>query len=266
VLRPIDRVVFGCVALSAMRTRKEAFRLLEDVVAAGVRHFDTARLYGQGFSEKILGEFLRAHGPELRVTTKVGLGPLNTASVPTWLALPLNHTRSTLRRGGATASPASASQTGAPEVRRGIITRDALEASLAESLRQLGRQQVDILLLHESLPEHLSPDAWEILESAKTDGVVGRLGVGTNRALLEARFSADTRIEVLQYEGSSASRSPLMDRFSDALHIHHSIFRGAAAGSHGDVLRRALETNPNGRVIFSTRSKQHLRENLRALE
>jgi D-threo-aldose 1-dehydrogenase len=262
----IDRVVFGCVALSAMRTRREAFRLLEDVVAAGIRHFDTARLYGQGFSEKILGEFLRAQGPELQVTTKVGLGPLVTAAVPTWLALPLNRSRSTLTRVRAGAPRKIAPQPGKVEVRRGSIARGSLEASLTESLRQLGRQHVEIVLLHETLPELLSPDAWDFLQSAKAEGIVGRIGAGTNRAALEEGYGGDPRIEVLQYEGSGTVRPLLMNRFPEALHIHHGIFRAVTARSHGEVLRRALEMNPTGRVIFSTRSRKHLRENLRALE
>ena len=38
-----------------MGSRGEVLRLLEAVVAGGVRHFDTARSYGRGFSEKLPG-------------------------------------------------------------------------------------------------------------------------------------------------------------------------------------------------------------------
>jgi len=120
-------------------------------------------------------------------------------------------------------------------------------------------------LLHEALPEQLAPEAWEYLEGAKRAGVIGKLGVGTNRGVLEERFREEPRVEVLQYEGSVTGRLPLMERFPGKMHIHHSLFRECGPGGHGEVLRRALERNPGGKVIFSTRSREHLRENLEGL-
>ena len=124
---------------------------------------------------------------------------------------------------------------------------------------------MDIFLLHEALPEQLTAEAWEYLEGAKRAGVIGKLGVGTNRGVLEERFREDPKIEVLQYEGSVHEKLPLMQRFPEKLHIHHSLFREAGPGEHGAALRRALELNPIGKVIFSTRSREHLRENLEGL-
>jgi aryl-alcohol dehydrogenase-like predicted oxidoreductase len=146
------------------------------------------------------------------------------------------------------------------------IERSVLERSVEESMRQLGRGRLDIFLLHEALPEQLAPEAWEYLEGAKRAGVIGKLGVGTNRGVLEERFREEPRVEVLQYEGSVTGRLPLVDRFPGKMHIHHSLFRECGPGGHGEVLRRALERNPGGKVIFSTRSQEHLRQNLEGLD
>jgi len=73
-----------------MGSRGEVLRLLEAVVAGGVRHFDTARSYGRGFSEKLLGEFLRSSGDAVGVTTKFGVTYAKTKAWPTFIALPLN--------------------------------------------------------------------------------------------------------------------------------------------------------------------------------
>jgi aryl-alcohol dehydrogenase-like predicted oxidoreductase len=264
-----------------MGSRAEVFRLLEAVVAGGIWHFDTARSYGRGFSEKLLGEFFRAHGGAFAVTTKCGASYIKTNACPTFIALPLNRMIRRFRdignvagggrREGAVGGRESvvggrpSSISDLPSAKAAQITRDVVERSVEESMRQLGRGKLDIFLLHEALPEQLAPGAWEYLEGAKRAGVIGKLGVGTNRGVLEERFREEPRVEVLQYEGSVTGKLPLIERFPGKMHIHHSQFRECAPGGHGEVLRRALERNPGGKVIFSTRSREHLRENLEGL-
>ncbi|MDX2015922.1 MAG: aldo/keto reductase [Myxococcaceae bacterium] len=56
------------------RTREdEARRIIDAALAAGVTAFDTANLYGDGESERILGRALGARRGTVRLTTKVGL-------------------------------------------------------------------------------------------------------------------------------------------------------------------------------------------------
>ena len=64
--------------------------MLEEAVRQGITHFDTARSYGRGYSEKLLGEFFRAHGAAFAVTTKFGVTYSKTDACPTAIALPLN--------------------------------------------------------------------------------------------------------------------------------------------------------------------------------
>ncbi len=251
--------------------------MLDAVVAGGVQHFDTARSYGRGFSEKLLGEFFRAHGDAFAVTTKCGASYLKTAGIPTAVALPVNRMLRSLKRAvkgdrrweivdrGIAAGGGRREVEGDGEGLSKKITRDVIEGSVEESLKQLGRGKLDIFLLHEALPEQLAPEAWDYLEGAKRAGVIGKLGVGTNRGVLEERFREEPRVEVLQYEGSVTGRLPLMERFPGKMHIHHSLFRECGSGGHGEMLRRALERNLGGKVIFSTRSREHLRENLEGL-
>ena len=265
--------------MSAMSSRAEVFRLLEAVVAGGVRHFDTARSYGKGFSEKLLGEFFRASGDAVAVTTKCGVSYLKTNACPTFIALPLNRMVRRIKdigygisdmgsvagSGSLVAGKSPSSISDLPSAKAPQITRNVIERSMEESLKQLGRGRVEILLMHEAVPSELTDGAREYLAELRKQGVVGRLGCGTNRWVLEERFQEDPLVEVLQYEGSVTERLPLMERFPGKMHIHHSLFRERGAGRPGEVLRRALERNPNGKVIFSTRSREHLRENLEEL-
>jgi len=71
--------------MGAALTGAGRLRLLETAWDAGIRHFDTAPLYGQGEAETVLGRFLRNRRETLSLTSKFGLLP---ASHP-WAMRPL---------------------------------------------------------------------------------------------------------------------------------------------------------------------------------
>ena len=45
---------FGTVSITSLKNKKQVFKLLDAVYDNGIRHFDTAPIYGQGYSEKII--------------------------------------------------------------------------------------------------------------------------------------------------------------------------------------------------------------------
>ncbi len=97
----VPRLMIGCWAWGDERywsyRREQAGGLLDafDVACdGGLAAFDTAEVYGDGASEKILGFFTRRHRGAVQVATKFGLLPGRTAST-----LPLA-LRASLRRLG----------------------------------------------------------------------------------------------------------------------------------------------------------------------
>ena len=55
-------LVLGCSRLGSALTplnRRESAALIDEAFALGVRHFDTASIYGQGDSERYLGQTLQ---------------------------------------------------------------------------------------------------------------------------------------------------------------------------------------------------------------
>ena len=70
------RLGFGCSALVGGRTRRESLRLLDAAWDAGIRHFDTARVYGSGDAEELLGSFAGGRRSAMTITTKFGIEPL----------------------------------------------------------------------------------------------------------------------------------------------------------------------------------------------
>lgn len=172
-------VVAGTAHLFGLVADDDASRrLLQEAWDAGVRRFDTAPSYGGGRTEGELGGFLAGREGVAVVATKVGLAPaLGTRSGGRQLVrvaravLPAAVTRR-LRR---------ASQ----ERSRGRFDPQAVQESLAESLRRLGGR-VDRFLLHEVQPDEVTPELVAVLRRAVEAGDVGAAGVATQSGLTAA--------------------------------------------------------------------------------
>lgn len=131
-------LAYGVANKTGKPSRGAALQLVRQAADAGVTQFDTARAYGD--SEERLGEAL--DGLAARAITK--LSPLADL-------------------------PAGAS--------RGEV-RDAVDASIAESLTALRRKRIDCLLLHRA--SHMTAFGgaiWERLLERLEDGSVSALGV-----------------------------------------------------------------------------------------
>jgi aryl-alcohol dehydrogenase-like predicted oxidoreductase len=53
----ISKIGFGCGRIYAGSEIRSSARLIEAALTAGIRHFDTAPMYGLGQSEDVLGEY-----------------------------------------------------------------------------------------------------------------------------------------------------------------------------------------------------------------
>lgn len=76
------RIGLGCVTFGREIGAEAAFRIMDYAAGKGIRFFDTAESYGEGASEKIVGQWLRASGMHARITiaTKVS-GRLTRSNV-----------------------------------------------------------------------------------------------------------------------------------------------------------------------------------------
>src|SRR5580658_5134719 len=66
---------FGTANLMGRIGRKHSLRLMEVAFDAGIRHFDTAPLYGLGAAEAMVGEFAANKRGEITIATKFGIRP-----------------------------------------------------------------------------------------------------------------------------------------------------------------------------------------------
>lgn len=268
----VDRLGFGCVALAGLASPRQARDLLEGVLALGIRHFDTAPVYGRGYSERLLGGFVRGKRQQVSIATKFGLPSGQAPPLPIGLAMRLNALRRRLRSGPAPADARPATDPSAagaePPARR--IGRGEVEASFDASRRALGTDTIDLYLLHEALPSSLEPAAVDFLMKLREAGKVGQLGVAARGSRYLAL--APTELagwDVLQYEYGPAwpQHAELPLRFPSMTHIFHSCLRGVSREGQDSArtLASCVSANPGGRVLFSSANLTHIRDNVGAL-
>jgi aryl-alcohol dehydrogenase-like predicted oxidoreductase len=261
---------FGCVALASLPSPRHARDLLEGVFDLGIRHFDTAPVYGRGYSERLLGEFLRGRRQQVGVATKFGHSSGRPPRLPIGLAMRLNALRRRLRPVAAAVTPAANPPAPVAESPPHRIARAEVEASFDASRRALGTDTIDLYLLHEALPASLEPAALDFLLNLRAAGKVGQLGVaaqgGRYLALAPAAL-ADW--DVLQYEYGPAwpQHAELPRQFPSMTHVFHSCLRGVAreGNAPGRTLAACVSANPRGRVLFSSTNLAHIRDNVGAL-
>jgi aryl-alcohol dehydrogenase-like predicted oxidoreductase len=137
------------------QTKRDAVRQIQAAVDLGVTFFDTADNYGQGLSERILGEALRGYREGILVATKFGEDPIPDQEDP-W-----------------------------------SLDAGSVERKCEASLRRLGVMCIDLYLLHRrDYPLERAPAMVEVLEDLVRAGKIRYYGWSTDdveRARLFAR-------------------------------------------------------------------------------
>lgn len=249
----VSRLGFGTSRLHYL-SRRDAEALVGSAVEAGVTHFDTARLYGDGFGEAVLGTALRPHRSGVTIGTKFGILPSRLIEAAGPFATPLRGVRSVLRRAGV-AKPAKRSW-----------TVETLDRSLATSLRRLRTDYVDILFLHEPGAGEVdrSDDLVAALVRHKEAGRIRATGVSTGTA--GARWLVDrygAAIDVIQIPEDDWAENDLVPDISFGALTSGPQVYGAARPSRDRVrggVERALARRPGGCLLVGTTKPAHLRE------
>lgn len=238
------------------RARTQA--LVAEAFDRGIRYFDTAPSYGAGECEHRLGRALRAFdGETLAISTKVGL-----SSHGLW-------------------------------GRRRDLSPEGVEDSLRASLGRLGREGVDLLILHGAAPHELHSDLLARLQALKRAGAYRWLGAtgrgealdwalaagwfdvlmapvhpfldASERATLQRASDLGVRIIAIETAGDAppALRPP---RTPADLYPLAKRLRGGASG-RGRVsppvgLQAALASPGVVSALFTTTRRAHLLDNL----
>jgi D-threo-aldose 1-dehydrogenase len=166
---------FGTSQLMGRIGRKESLRLMEVAYDAGIRHFDTAPLYGLGAAEAMVGEFAAGKRGDITLATKFGIRPparsplMDFAKSTARAAVKLVPSMRTALRKRADSM-----------VAHGVFTAEECRASLASSLQQLRTSYVDLFLMHEVLEHQIDAELLQSLDEAMQRGSVRNYGIATS--------------------------------------------------------------------------------------
>ncbi|MGH9864209.1 MAG: aldo/keto reductase [Candidatus Acidiferrales bacterium] len=287
----IPVIGFGCSSLTGTG-RKNAVRLLETAFGAGVRHFDVARYYGYGETERILATLVRSHRSQITITTKFGIQPRRRT----------NALRIALRMGRRFVRLMPSARTFVQRRTKILATTGAFgvddaRQSLETSLRELGTDYIDFFLLHDYvIGDHLPDELLRFLEGAVTAGQIRYFGIGTDiDNVLRALKCQPALCDVTQFENSVLRQNTkrwLQGAPSQLVVTHGSLgasYRSVLSFlktnrktvkrwsasldvdcSRKDILAAlmlnyAVEANPNGLVLFSSKNSERVTKNVEAV-
>ncbi|MEQ1832507.1 MAG: aldo/keto reductase [Candidatus Eisenbacteria bacterium] len=151
---PVTEVGYGMWGMAGWTGSddEQSMAALERAVALGCNFFDTAYAYGQGHSERLLGQLLRAH-PDQRLYSASKVPPKNLK----WPAAPTT----TLDE----AFPA-----------------DHIREYAEKSLANIGVSTLDLLQFHVWNDEWTADDRWQKAVAAlKSEKLVNAIGISVNR-------------------------------------------------------------------------------------
>lgn len=171
---------FGLGRLHHVFRRSDRARIIRSALDAGFTHFDVAPVYGDGLAEIELGRALRGRSGGVTITTKFGIPYRAIGRLPTPVYLACRTVERVTRL-----------PLGARYDRRDYAPA-VLRRSLEGSLRRLGIERVDFLLIHEpptvGAYAALGP-TWDELRRLKDAGSIGAFGVsGVSETMLEAEW------------------------------------------------------------------------------
>ena len=175
--------------------RADALALLERAVSLGINYMDTAPSYGCGESEELIGRVLARH-PDSRIFVSSKIGQLQRSIVP---------------------------YLGAEAYR----SEDCIRRVVDHTLWLLRRDRLDMLFIHEPEEEtwgwddNLEAPVLRVLEKLREEGVIGAVGLGSNRAPFPARLAETGRFDVVEIaNGYTLLQQPIAERLLPAARAH----------------------------------------------
>jgi aryl-alcohol dehydrogenase-like predicted oxidoreductase len=180
---------FGCGAVMGRVGRRGSLRALGAAWDAGITLYDTARSYGYGESETLLGEFLATRRDQAVISTKFGI---LAAPQRLWKRVAKPVARAVL-----TVAPGVRGvlrRRTAGEFAPNLFTVSVLEQSLDESLRKLRTDYVDLLFMHAAPASALEQeDLLAALEKLVEAGKVRVAGISAEPEVVEAALQQQAR-------------------------------------------------------------------------
>jgi aryl-alcohol dehydrogenase-like predicted oxidoreductase len=244
---------FGCAAMGGRASRKDSLAALGAAYDAGITFYDTARSYGYGQSEGVVGEFFRGRRESVVLCTKFGILP---AAQGGWKQKLRPAARSILRLFPGLRKTMQR-QVGDQFI-SGQFTVETLRTSFETSLRELKTEYVDMLLLHAAPVTVLEQDdLLEAMGRLVEGGKVRMAGISAELPVISRYFEHRPKMLTTAQFAVNLSTMGFVEetrRNSDLFLVANHPFGGPAGAAGG----RARLTELRGIAGLS----QELREKL----
>ncbi len=186
---------FGCSGVMGRAGRRDSLRVLGAAYEAGITFFDTARSYGYGESEALLGEFISGRRDRVVISTKFGILPVRQQG---WKRAVKPLARKVFSKFPAVKRAANSRI--AAQFQHNLFTSDVLRQSLETSLRKLRTDHVDLLFMHTPPAGALAQDDLLCeLENLVRAGKVRIAGVSSDPDLIASDLMRDSRLRAVQF-------------------------------------------------------------------
>lgn len=270
------RIGFGCAYVTGGFEKRRNLKLLRSAFDSGIRHFDTAPMYGHGTSENVLGEAFKHLRSHISVTTKVGISrpnfPLKTKLLRA-IATPVREY-----------FPRFSQRSAAAIYRRDAVSRNfsvsSVRRSVEDSLSRLSTDYVDVLLLHEARLTDISEELLNTLAALKSEGKIVWTGIGSSVedissidtaypdffdvyqrtwSILKTNEALHPNKAIIYHRSIMDALTPLREKLaSDPSFARYMRTAAGVDASAADDLAKALLSasifvNPDGITLFGTR-------------
>jgi aryl-alcohol dehydrogenase-like predicted oxidoreductase len=202
----VSEIGFGCSRLSGSvnyKSDKEVLSILLQAFDRGVTFYDTADMYAQGRSERLLGDAFRNKRDAVIIATKAGYHLSTAGRVVAKLKPLLRPLVRWTRRARTRVQPVQ------PTWGAQNFSSDYIRRAIDGSLRRLKTDYLDIFQLHSPPPEIIETGEFiSTLEHAKAQGKIRSYGVSC-RAIEDAALcfrhpgitSVQLPINLLEFKG-----------------------------------------------------------------
>ena len=253
----------GCSRLGSLLTaggERRAERALEAALAHGISFFDTADVYAQGDSERLLGRVL-GRAADVTIATKAGyllpapMWALRLAKPPLRLAARL--------RGKVGRSLAARRRQGYAQ----SFDPEHLRRALRGSLKRLDRDRIDLFLLHNPPPEIADDETlWRFVEDSKRSGELRCFGVSCGGGDGDIVWLRQPAVEIVQVplgpDGAATDGFLAGAAERNVGVIAHQILGGPGRHEAAEIeaaLRRTLSRPEVGVALVGMTQPEHVR-------
>ena len=148
----VSRLCLGCMDFAERLEEKEAQRVLDAALEAGIHFIDTADAYGRGHNEEVVGRLIQGKRDDIVVATKL------------WVKME----RGKRNRGG--------------------CSRIHLMRAIEDSLRRLQTDRIDLYMLHHPDPDTPAEETLSTMDTLVKQGKVRYWGVSNHYAWQIAHY------------------------------------------------------------------------------